>query len=46
MLLVVLRPAGRETIGGDAEDPADDREDDLEWTRQRAPARASSTRVA
>jgi hypothetical protein len=46
MLLVVLGPAGRQAVGGDAKDPADDREGDLERTRQRAPASASSTSVA
>ena len=46
----MLRPACREAIGGETEDPAaereDEGEDDLELTRQRAPANASSTSVA
>jgi hypothetical protein len=50
MLLVVLGPAGRQSVGGEAQNAAADREDDreggLERTRQRAPASASSTSVA
>jgi hypothetical protein len=45
MLLVVLRPADRETVGGEPEEPAGDREDDGQW-RQARPASASSTSVA
>ena len=46
MLLVMLGPAGGQSVGGETEDTAADREDDFERSRQRAPASASSTSVA
>ena len=47
MLLVVLGPARREAVGGDAERAAGDPEGDAERVdRQAAPASASSTSVA
>jgi hypothetical protein len=48
MLLVVLRPADREPVGGDAERAARDRQDEDQGAQAQpfAPARASSTSVA
>jgi hypothetical protein len=46
MLLVVLGPADRETVGKDAEQPSAECEGDREQGQAFAPASASSTSVA
>jgi hypothetical protein len=46
VLLVVLGPADREAIGGDAEQRPADRKNGDEWVQPFAPASASSTSVA